>query len=217
MKTSTAVVITAVLSAILVGGGVYYYLSAKATEDKQDLQAQINDLSAKLVESNNQSQPVQASTPEPASILPTPSAEPAATFTKDTNGYHGTFTLTGYIQKELRPRYADDKTTKVNYAYFIFSKTNSTLLSSFVSGNQGNSYVTNNGIGLGCLDSNNNNIYITNLSGSNENVITGSALQTLLGSTSNNQVKLQASYRTSTHEGGAPACFSFFENFQVTQ
>lgn len=48
MKTIWVVLITLVATAVIVGGGSYYFLNKKATNDKNSLQSQIDDLNAKL-------------------------------------------------------------------------------------------------------------------------------------------------------------------------
>lgn len=48
MKSIWIVVITVIITGGIVGGGGYYYLNSKATKEKNDLQAQIDDLNAKI-------------------------------------------------------------------------------------------------------------------------------------------------------------------------
>jgi len=48
MKTIWVAIISVVITAVLVGGGTYYYLNKKATTDKNALQAQIDDLNIKV-------------------------------------------------------------------------------------------------------------------------------------------------------------------------
>jgi uncharacterized protein YxeA len=60
MKTIWTILITVLVTGGFVGGGTYYFANAKGTNDKNKLQAQIDDLNKKLSSANS----IAASTDE---------------------------------------------------------------------------------------------------------------------------------------------------------
>ncbi len=214
------IIVAIVLTAILVGGGVYYWQNKKATDAKNDLNNQITNLQNQIntLKSTNSTTDTSTSTNSVANTPNTNSNENIATFVKDGDGYHGTLTLTGYIQKSMIPA-AEGSNAKVDYYSFVFTKSNSDLLSNFLQENSGNSFVTNNSIGLGCLSDDGSRIYSTNMGndGQVSNALTGEDLQTLLNSNINNQIQLKITKPVFTSGSGAPACYSHFRDFEIVK
>jgi len=89
MKTIWIVLISFVATAIVVGGGTYYYINHRATTDKNNLQAQINTLNSKLTAAGKSLADTQAANQAAASTA-------AATVSTDPTANWKTYTNTTY-------------------------------------------------------------------------------------------------------------------------
>lgn len=133
-------------------------------------------------------------------------------------GYYGTLELTGYLDTKLFTCNPGEGCLKtVTYAYFVITKTDNELIYNFTNRNEGNSFVGENNIGLGCFEKDANRIYSVNFSDSGqvENIITGGEFKKLLQSNKNNPVKIKLTKPYFSGGGGAPECYSHFRSFKV--
>jgi len=92
MKTIWIVLISFVATAVIVGGGTYYFINHRATTDKNNLQAQINTLSTNLTATEKSLADAQAAavaTATPAATSLTKPTIPSGwkTYTVGTNSY----------------------------------------------------------------------------------------------------------------------------------
>lgn len=143
-----------------------------------------------------------------------PTEATQSTYRLDQKGYHGTLTLTGYLNLET---IQDFEGEKVQYAFFRIIKTNSDLIYDYLKQSKGNSFVRDNAVGLGCYQEEGARIYSTNDSdnGTLENIITGNELQKLLSSSQSTLISLQLSQPILTGGRGAPVCYSHFREFEI--
>jgi len=227
MKTIWIILISIVVAGGLAASGTYYFVKTKNNSHKKNLQTELDNLNKQIAQVNQNQNSNQTNlntninTNTNANTNTNSNATFKNTFTHDTNGYHGTLTLTGYIKQTEVPTYASegDETPSgsVNYVSFVFTKSNSTLFAAYLAENNGNSYASNNSIGLGCYDRMHNGIYSVNDSDAGEvtNNILGADLAALLESTSAKQVNLELEKPIYTSGHGAPACYSHFRNFKI--
>ena len=133
-------------------------------------------------------------------------------------GFYGTLSLTGYLNVKHRickPGSMCNKT--VDYAFLVVTSTDNNTIYDFIKEEKGNSFVSDDGIGLGCYEKEKSRIYSTNLGddGGVENIISGSDLQKLLSSNENKTVKIKLTKPYFTGGGDAPECYSHFRSFHI--
>lgn len=78
MKTGWTIAISAVLTAVIIGGGTYYFVNARATKDKDNLQAQITDLTKKVADAEKSLADAQATTSASVTTAPVTTPDPTA-------------------------------------------------------------------------------------------------------------------------------------------
>jgi len=189
-----------------------------------------------IPEQNSQTQPPsapveQTPVPEPTSEVTSPESmlteetqkvtPPSATasFQKSEKyGFYGTLTLTGYLTQETHvcdPGNICQKT--VNYASFVFSKSDSPAIYDFLQENTENSFLASASVGLGCYEKDKKRISSENDGdgGTVENIISGAELTKLLASSKTKQVQLQLTKSIETGGREAPDCYSYFRSFKV--
>jgi hypothetical protein len=145
---------------------------------------------------------------------------PSSTFVEENNVFHGTLTLTGYLDVQTRTCNPGDMCGEtVEYASFRFSETNDQDIHKFLGPYEGNSFAGASIVGLGCYQKDKNRIFYQNDadSGMIEGEIKGKDLDLLLKSSKDNQVKLTLSREKYTGGRGAPDCYSHFRNFEVNK
>lgn len=144
-------------------------------------------------------------------------------FHKTDDYWHGTMTLTGYLDIEKRVCNPGDMCGKtVDYASFIFTKADQQSVYDFIKEFAGNAALDAQKIGLGCYDKNKNTIESENDASADginidtiHTVISGNDLKKLLASNKQNQVQLQATMPINKSGRGAPDCYSFLRNFKM--
>lgn len=132
--------------------------------------------------------------------------------------FEGVLTLSGYLKVEgRRCAWVEDETCKVSYASFVVTRFNHPALFKWLDKLEGNAFVGESSIGLGCYESDKERIYSVNDAdiGKTENIISGNALERLLASDSNDQVALQVTRAKLFGGTGAPDCYSHFRDFKV--
>ena len=142
-------------------------------------------------------------------------------FVEDNNGFHGTLTLTGYLDIQKRVCNPGDMCGEtVDYASFHFTDTNDQDVHGFLGPYEGNSFGGPNIVGIGCYQQDTNRIYYQNdadATGMIEGEIKGEDLDLLLNSNANNKVELTLTREIYTSGRGAPDCYSHFKNFGVSK
>lgn len=136
----------------------------------------------------------------------------------DVFGFYGTVTLTGYLEVVKRVCNPGDMCGEtVDYASFVFRNNDNNAIKEFTGEYQGNSYVGDFAVGLGCQQTDKNRIYYENDadSGWKTGEISGSDYQKLIASSPENPVQLKLTREIYTSGRGAPDCYSHFRNFDV--
>ena len=152
------------------------------------------------------------------SEIPTGNANEDA-FHKNANGdFYGTLTLTGYMDVQTRVCNPGDMCGQtVEYASFIFTQTSSEAIKEFGGQYQGNSFIANDRVGIGCVQETAARIVYQNYGDENkiEGEIKGEDFVKLAQSNANKQVQLKMTRPLYTSGQGAPDCYSHFRDFDV--
>ena len=111
----------------------------------------------------------------------------------------------------------EDNNCQVKLAVFTVLKADNPQFNSFLKDLDGNSFATNDGIILGCIDTVKKQINSSNDAdtGTINNLISGGQYDLLVGSSLNNPINLSLEKPKLTGGRGAPDCYSHFRNFKV--
>lgn len=132
--------------------------------------------------------------------------------------FSGVLELTGYMTiMERSCAFVEDDSCKVKLAVFHVLKADNPNFGSFLKDLSGNSFATDDGIILGCIDEAKRQITSSNDadSGTVDNLVTGSQYDLLMGGSREEPVKLSAEKPRLTGGRGAPDCYAHFRNFKV--
>lgn len=140
-------------------------------------------------------------------------------FHKTNDGYYvGNLKLAGYVVVNKRVCNPGDMCGEtVDYVTFVFNNPGNADLNEFLGENAGNSFAGKQGIGLGCLEQNNQRVFYENFadSGAVQGEIKGPDFSKLMASNGSSPVILSMSRELYTTGSGAPDCYSHFRNFDV--
>ncbi len=146
-----------------------------------------------------------------------PQEQPQKIYEDTFDGTTGKFTATGYVTtKQVEQAWCETDCDVYTYAFFNITSTTNQAISKFFSENQGNSYVGNNSIGIGCVE--NGKLEWINDSDAypmKEYTLTVADTETLLESDSGNLVKVEFEKYKFTGGSGAPTCYSHFGGIKV--
>lgn len=209
MNTKQSKIILGIVTVILLGL-IGFYVTKDSSQN--ETLNQINS-TQKLNSNVSKENTVGTNTSAPTSNS-TSDSQIVSTFKKSTGGFDGSLTLTGYLEIKSVQDF-DGKSS--DYAFFIITKTNNNLIYDYLREEEGNSFVGNNSIGLGCYQKESNRIFSTNYGdiGVAENVISGNEYQKLITSTQTNLIQLDLTKPIFNGGGGAPTCYSHFRDFEI--
>ncbi len=160
--------------------------------------------------------------PEPATGLQPTTNQPTYSFSsvsdqdkfkKDPQkGYFGTLELAGYASVEKLSGFDGIS----DYVFFNIVRPSNDLIYGYLNEHQGNSFIGQNKIGLGCYQPEQNRIYSQNY-GANwvENAITGNDYQKLISSSAQNTVVVRLTMPEAVGGTEAPNCYSHFRSIEV--
>jgi hypothetical protein len=201
-----------VIIAVTVGIFVWNYERQQKEMGTLNLSVPKNQKQPNQISNNNPTHTAQS----PNQVVPINLSDPFQ-YSKDA-GFYGTLILTGYLDMKQRVCKQGEMCQKtVTYASFIITATNNENIYTFLAENKGNSYASDNSVGLGCYEKEAKRIYSTNSGddGTFENSILGSDLQKLLQSNKNNTINLQLVKPSFMGGGDAPECYSHFRLFKI--
>lgn len=143
--------------------------------------------------------------------------QPEIVYEDTFDGESGKFTATGYVTtKQVEEAWCETDCDVYTYALFNITSTTNQALSNFFNENEGNSYVGNNSIGLGCVE--NGKLEWINDSDAypmKEYTLTSADTETLLDSDSDNLVKVEFEKYKFSGGSGAPTCYSHFGGIKL--
>ncbi len=145
-----------------------------------------------------------------SSTSETPTAAPALPFQyAEEKGFFGELALEGYLEIK--------QTEEVQEAWFAIVRSDNERIFDFLAQYQGNSYVGERRIGIGCYEEAQKWIRSENAGddGMRESIIAGAELALLAESAPNVPVRLLLEKPVLSSGSGAPACYSHFRSFKV--
>jgi hypothetical protein len=193
-----------VILAVVIVFGIGFYAVLKQSETELDTEV--------ITTQQLPPQQVMPPQPKPPQFLP---VEETLPFHKlgETDMFAGTLKLTGYIDIQHWDYEGYDPK---DYVFFIIQEASSDLIYNDIS--IGNAFYTENGIGLGCYNEEDEEIYSFNSGdfGDAENSISGATLELLLNSGPEKPVSLSLTSPVLTSGGHAPSCYSHYRSFEIT-
>lgn len=134
------------------------------------------------------------------------------TFSIDTNS--GKVIVTGYVTSEKIQENLYDE--GYLYTYFNILDSNSKNFLTFIENRKGNLFVTNNGIGIGCIEDNTLNYYnASDIYGMMNYKLSEKDTNRIMNSTKENPIKLELERLMFTSGSGAPNCYSHITNIKI--
>lgn len=143
------------------------------------------------------------------------------TFKNDANGGSGTVQVEGYvttIEKNEDPYCQENCTDKINYVFFNILRTENTEFQDYINGHEGNSFVSGNAIGLGCIK----NEILSYVNDSDLNGMKGYELlkddtSKIMNSTKEKPVILELERLKFSSGSYAPSCYSHITKITVIE
>lgn len=154
-----------------------------------------------------------ASASETQQVQPAAESKNQSSFQSDGQGnFYGALVVTGYpvLISELEP-FCEENCEKFSYVFFQVLNTDSKVLSDFLGGNEGNSFVGAKQLGIGCVKSK----IITYFNdsdklGMKEYKVSTELSKKILDSSKEKPVTIKLERLLFTGGSGAPACYSHF-------
>jgi hypothetical protein len=133
MKTIWIVVISAVVTAGVIGGGTYYLVNAQATKDKDALQAQITTLNTKVADTEKSLADAQTVTSATTQTV-TDATAGWKTYSNTTSGYSIKYPTSWTTNNSTAALALINPSAADNYIFSIETITNQSSLDDYVSG-----------------------------------------------------------------------------------
>lgn len=209
----------------IIAGGAYFIWNSN--QEKNELKEQIQLIEEKLGEEksdvviNDDSEGNVEEELEETEIA-TEISYPADTFSEDENGaFFGSLTVTGYpeivtMDEAFCDPEFDGTCNTYNYVNFKVSKTYSDALKIFADSQIGNSFINENGIGLGCKDGDILSYYNDSEKyGMTEYKLDTDASSKIFNATAENPVTISLEKMPFFGGSGAPDCYMHFTEVTV--